>query len=139
MDEGGSEDELEAGSSGPPAAGSKRGQRVFLSKDEGNASHGTSGQRVPWKEHGSHAGNGGTAEAGMEIGQTAADRSSGDRSLREIGCLLETKGSSCRKSRPKALESVKESSAAVSKRRCVWLRMPIVKSLEEARRVPARV
>ena len=38
-----------------------------------------------------------------------------------------------------ALESVKESSAAVSKRRCVWLRMPIVKSLEEARRLPVRV
>ena len=35
-----------------------------------------------------------------------------------------------------ALESVKESSAAVSKPRGVWLRMPIVKNLEEARRLP---
>ena len=38
-----------------------------------------------------------------------------------------------------ALESVKESSAAVSKPRGVWLRMPIVKNLEEARRLPVRV
>ena len=34
-----------------------------------------------------------------------------------------------------ALESVKESSAAVNKPRGVWLRMPIVKNLEEARRL----
>ena len=33
-----------------------------------------------------------------------------------------------------ALESVEESSAAVSKPRGVWLRMPVVKNLEEARR-----
>ena len=38
-----------------------------------------------------------------------------------------------------ALESVKESSAAVSKPRCVWLRVPIFKDLEEARRLPVRV
>ena len=44
-----------------------------------------------------------------------------------------------------ALESVKESSAAVStckpraSARGVWLRMPIVKNLEEARRLPVRV
>ena len=38
-----------------------------------------------------------------------------------------------------ALESVKESSAAVSKPRGVWLRMPVVKNLEEARRLPVRV
>ena len=38
-----------------------------------------------------------------------------------------------------ALESVEESSAAVSKPRCVWLRMPVVKNLEEARRLPVRV
>ena len=38
-----------------------------------------------------------------------------------------------------ALESVKERSAAVSKPRCVWFRMPIVKNLEEARRLPVRV
>ena len=38
-----------------------------------------------------------------------------------------------------ALESVKESSAAVSKPRGVWLRMPIVKDLEEARGLPVRV
>ena len=38
-----------------------------------------------------------------------------------------------------ALESVKESSAAVSKPRCVWLRVPIVKNLKEARRFPVRV
>ena len=37
------------------------------------------------------------------------------------------------------LESVKESSAAVSKPRCVWLRVPIVKNLKEARRLPVRV
>ena len=35
-----------------------------------------------------------------------------------------------------ALESIKEGSAAVSKPRGVWLRMPIVKNLEEARRLP---
>ena len=35
-----------------------------------------------------------------------------------------------------ALESVKESSAAVSKPRCVWLRVPIFKDLEKARRLP---
>ena len=38
-----------------------------------------------------------------------------------------------------ALESIKEGSAAVSKPRGVWLRMPIVKNLEEARRLPVRV
>ena len=38
-----------------------------------------------------------------------------------------------------ALESVKESSAAVSEPRGVWLRMPIVKNLEEAGRLPVRV
>ena len=38
-----------------------------------------------------------------------------------------------------ALESVEESSAAVSKPRGVWLRMPVVKNLEEARRLPVRV
>ena len=38
-----------------------------------------------------------------------------------------------------ALESVEESSAAVSKPRGVWLRMPVVKNLEEARRLPLRV
>ena len=38
-----------------------------------------------------------------------------------------------------ALESVKESSAAVSKLRCVWLRVPIFKDLEKARRLPVRV
>ena len=38
-----------------------------------------------------------------------------------------------------ALESVKESSAAVSKPRCVWLRVPIFKDLEKARRLPVRV
>ena len=38
-----------------------------------------------------------------------------------------------------ALESVEESSAAVSKPRCVWLRVPIVKNLNEARRLPVRV
>ena len=37
------------------------------------------------------------------------------------------------------LESVQESSAAVSKPRCVWLRVPIVKNLKEARRLPVRV
>ena len=39
------------------------------------------------------------------------------------------------------LESVfkKESSAAVSKPRCVWLRVPIFKDLEKARRLPVRV
>ena len=35
-----------------------------------------------------------------------------------------------------ALESVKESSATVSTPRCVWLRVLIVKNLEEARRSP---
>ena len=35
-----------------------------------------------------------------------------------------------------ALESVKEGSAAVCKPRGVWLRMPIVKNLEEAGRLP---
>ena len=38
-----------------------------------------------------------------------------------------------------ALESVKESSAAVSKPRCVWSRVPIFKDLEKARRLPVRV
>ena len=39
-----------------------------------------------------------------------------------------------------ALESVKESSAAISKPRSVWLRMPIVKNLKEACRLcPVRV
>ena len=39
-----------------------------------------------------------------------------------------------------ALESVKEgNSAAVSKPRCVWLRVPIFKDLEKARRLPVRV
>ena len=38
-----------------------------------------------------------------------------------------------------ALESVKEGSAAVSKPRGVRLRMPIVKNLKEARRLPVRV
>ena len=38
-----------------------------------------------------------------------------------------------------ALESVKESSAAVSQPRCVWLRVPIFKDLEKARRLPVRV
>jgi hypothetical protein len=38
-----------------------------------------------------------------------------------------------------ALESVEESSAAVSEPRGVWLRMPIVKNLEEAGRLPVRV
>ena len=38
-----------------------------------------------------------------------------------------------------ALESVKESSAAVSKARGVWLRVPVVKNLKEARRLPVRV
>ena len=38
-----------------------------------------------------------------------------------------------------ALESVKESSAAVSKPRGVWLRMPIFKNLKEASRLPVRV
>ena len=37
------------------------------------------------------------------------------------------------------LESVQESSAAVSKPRCVWLRVPIVKNLKEARRLQMRV
>ena len=37
------------------------------------------------------------------------------------------------------LESVQESSAAVSKPRCVWLRVPVVKNLKEARRLPVRV
>ena len=35
--------------------------------------------------------------------------------------------------------SVKESSAAVIKPRCVWSRMPIFKNLEEAGRLPVRV
>ena len=38
-----------------------------------------------------------------------------------------------------ALESVEESSAAVSKPRSVWLRMPIVKNLKEACRLSVRV
>ena len=42
-----------------------------------------------------------------------------------------------------ALESVEESSAchsaAISKPRCVWLRVLIVKNLEEARRLPVRL
>ena len=38
-----------------------------------------------------------------------------------------------------ALESVKESSAAVSKPRCVWLRVPVVPNLKEACRHPVRV
>ena len=38
-----------------------------------------------------------------------------------------------------ALESVEESSAAVSKPRSVWLRMPIVKNLKETCRLPVRV
>ena len=36
-------------------------------------------------------------------------------------------------------DDVEESSAAVIKPRCVWLRMPIVKDLEKARRLPVRV
>ena len=38
-----------------------------------------------------------------------------------------------------ALESIAESSAAVSKPRSVWLRMLIVKNLEKARRLRVRV
>ena len=38
-----------------------------------------------------------------------------------------------------ALESVKESSAAVSTPRCVWSRVPVVKNLEETRRLPVRI
>ena len=38
-----------------------------------------------------------------------------------------------------ALESVEESSAAVSKLRSVWTRMPIVKNLEEACRLSVSV
>ena len=38
-----------------------------------------------------------------------------------------------------ALESIKEGSAAVSKPRGVWLRVPIFKDLEQARRLPVRV
>ena len=38
-----------------------------------------------------------------------------------------------------ALESVEESSAAVSKPRCVWLRVLVVQNLEEACRLPVRV
>ena len=38
-----------------------------------------------------------------------------------------------------ALESVKESSATVSKPRCVWLRVRTVKNLKEACRLPVRV
>ena len=38
-----------------------------------------------------------------------------------------------------ALESVKESSAAVSKPRCVWLRVPVVPNLKEACRPPVRM
>ena len=38
-----------------------------------------------------------------------------------------------------ALESVEEGSAVVSKPRSVWLRMPIVKNLKEACRLPVRV
>ena len=38
-----------------------------------------------------------------------------------------------------ALEKVEESSAAVSKPRCVWLRVPVVPKLKEASRLPVRV
>ena len=38
-----------------------------------------------------------------------------------------------------ALESVEESSAAVSKPRCVWLRVLVVQNLEEACRLPVCV
>ena len=38
-----------------------------------------------------------------------------------------------------ALESVEEGSAAVSKPRCVWLRVHVFKDLEKARRLPVRV
>ena len=38
-----------------------------------------------------------------------------------------------------ALESVEESSAGVLEPRSVWLRMPIVKNLKEACRLPVRV
>ena len=38
-----------------------------------------------------------------------------------------------------ALESVEESSATVSKPRCVWLRVLIFKDLKKARRLPVRV
>ena len=38
-----------------------------------------------------------------------------------------------------ALESVKESSAAVLEPMCVWLRVPILKNVEKARRLPVRV
>ena len=38
-----------------------------------------------------------------------------------------------------ALERVEESSAAVSKPRCVWLRVPVVPNLKEACRLPVRV
>ena len=38
-----------------------------------------------------------------------------------------------------ALESVKESSAAVSKPRCVWLRVLVVQNFEEACRLPVCV
>ena len=38
-----------------------------------------------------------------------------------------------------ALWSVEESSAAVREPRCVWLRVPIFKDLEQARRLPVRV
>ena len=38
-----------------------------------------------------------------------------------------------------ALESVAESSAAVSKPRCVWLRVLVVYDLKEAVRLPTRV
>ena len=38
-----------------------------------------------------------------------------------------------------ALESVKESSATVSKPRCVWLRVLFVQNVEEACRLPVRV
>ena len=37
-----------------------------------------------------------------------------------------------------ALESVEEGSAAVSKPRCVWLRVPVVPNLKEACRLPVR-
>ena len=56
----------------------------------------------------------------------------GGRSMKDVGGAV-LAGSTL------ALESVEESSAAVSKPRGVWLRMPVVKNLEEARRLPVRV
>ena len=56
----------------------------------------------------------------------------GGRSMKDVGGAV-LAGSTL------ALESVEESSAAVSKPRGVWLRMPVVKNLEEARRLPMRV